>query len=54
MTFTATDSARISSNGSVVIEADPGHPVITDLRNAGSQAPQAVPPKVTIPTPQPR
>ncbi len=51
VTFTATDSAQMSANGSVVIEADPGNPVITDLRNAGSQAPQAVPPKVTIPTP---
>ncbi|MGB9456316.1 MAG: putative Ig domain-containing protein [Bryobacteraceae bacterium] len=50
VTFTATDSAQMSANGSVVIEADPGNPVITDLRNAGSQAPQAVPPKVTIPT----
>jgi hypothetical protein len=50
VTFKATDSAQMSANGSVVIEADPGNPVITDLRNAGSQAPQAVPPKVTIPT----
>ncbi|MGA2275897.1 MAG: putative Ig domain-containing protein, partial [Bryobacteraceae bacterium] len=50
VTFTATDSARISSTGSVVLEADPGLPVITDLRNAGSQQSQAVLPDVRVPT----
>ena len=50
VTFTATNSARMSSAGSVVIEADPGLPVITDLRNAGSQQSQIVPPKPGVPT----
>jgi uncharacterized protein (TIGR03437 family) len=50
VTFTATNSARISSTGSVVIEADPGLPVISDLRNAGSQQSQGVFPKAGVPT----
>jgi len=45
VTFTATNSARISSTGWVTIEADPGLPVITGLRNAASQQSQAVLPK---------
>jgi uncharacterized protein (TIGR03437 family) len=48
VTFTATNSARISSSGSVMIEADAGLPVITDLRNAASQVPQNVPPKGSV------
>jgi len=50
VTFTATDSAQASASGSVVIEADAGLPVITDLRNAGSQVSQAIPPKGKTPT----
>jgi uncharacterized protein (TIGR03437 family) len=49
VTFTATNSARISSTGSVTIEADPGLPVLTDLRNAASQQSQAVLPKQRVP-----
>ena len=45
VTFTATNSARISSTGWVIIETDPGLPVITDLRNSASQQSQAVLPK---------
>jgi uncharacterized protein (TIGR03437 family) len=54
VTFTATNSARKSSTGSVTIEADPGLPVITGLRNAASQQSQAVLPKERVtaqPTP---
>jgi uncharacterized protein (TIGR03437 family) len=49
VTFTATNSARISSTGSVLIEADPGLPVIGELRNAASQQSQVVPPKTPNP-----
>jgi len=38
--FTATDSENHASTGFVRIEADPGRPVITDLRNAASQISQ--------------
>ncbi len=50
VTFTATDSAKASATGSVVILADPGKPIITDLRNAGSQVPQDVPAKMPNPS----
>jgi uncharacterized protein (TIGR03437 family) len=49
VTFTATNSARISTTGAVAIEADAGLPVVTDLRNAGSQQSQIVPTKPGVP-----
>jgi len=50
VTFTATDSAQASASGTVVLEADAGLPLITDLRNAASQEPQNIPPKVKVPS----
>ncbi|HEY1218637.1 MAG TPA: hypothetical protein VGF03_06835 [Bryobacteraceae bacterium] len=48
VTFAAIDTNGVSASGSVVIEAGPGLPVITDLRNAGSQQSQTVPSKVRV------
>ncbi len=49
VTFTATNNNRISATGSVVIEVDSGLPVITGLRNAGSQQAPTFSPKVATP-----
>jgi len=46
--FTATDSENHASTGFVMIDADPGRPVITDLRNAGSQISQVTLPEINI------